>query len=51
MSRGRREKEMMEPVEVFSSMFAVYAGIAVMMAVIAAAMYDPKPVPYMDGHY
>lgn len=29
-------------------MMMVAAG---MVAVIAAAMYDPEPIPYMDGHY
>jgi hypothetical protein len=33
------------------AIMTTYGIIAVMVAVIAAAMYDPKPVPYMDGHY
>lgn len=31
--------------------FGMMAVMVVIVAVVAAAMYEPKPVPYMDGHY
>jgi hypothetical protein len=45
ISCGKEGKEMMVMEMV------VLAAAAVMVMVIAVAMYDPEPVPFMDGHF